>query len=148
MKIKITPDRYFAALLGMSILLHSVFPVLKIISYPYSLIGIILFITGILIAFVTNSILLKNETSIKPFKTPSVLITSGPFKYSRNPIYLGMTIALFGIEIFLSSLSPFIFPILFILYINKSIIPMEQHNLEKLFPEKYLDYKSKVRRWI
>jgi protein-S-isoprenylcysteine O-methyltransferase Ste14 len=148
MKIKITPDIYFGSLMGISILFHSIFPILKIISYPYSLIGIVLIITGILIAFIANSILLKKRTSIIPFEAPSVLITSGPFKFSRNPIYLGMAITLFGVETFLGSLSPFIFPVLFILYINKSVIPIEQKNLEKLFPEEYLDYKTKVSRWL
>lgn len=148
MKTKLTPDGYFAILLGISILFHSVFPVLKIISYPHSLVGIILIIVGVMLAWIANSILLKRRASIRSFEAPSALITTGPFRFSRNPIYLGMIIALFGVETLLGSLSPFIFPILFILYINKSVIPMEQDILEKLFPKEYLDYKTKVRRWI
>lgn len=148
MKIKISPDGYFLILLVMSLLFHFIFPIKKIIIYPYSLIGIILIITGILIVFVTNSILLKKRTSIKPLEIPSALITSVPFKLSRNPIYLGMTITLFGVEAILGSLSPFIFPIIFAIIINSSFIPIEENNLERLFGEKYLDYKTKVNRWI
>lgn len=142
------PDGYFITSLVMSIIFHSILPIVKIILYPYSLIGILLIITGISLVFVTNSILLKKRTSIKPFETPSVLITYGPFKFSRNPIYLGMAIVLFGVETLLGSLSSFIFPILFVIIINRSFIPMEENNLEKLFGEKYLVYKTKVKRWI
>jgi len=135
-------------LLAMSILFHSIFPIVKIIFYPYSLIGIILIITGVSITLVANFILLKKRTSIKPFEIPSEVITSGPFKFSRNPIYLGMALILFGVETVLGSLSPFLFPIMFVIIINKSFIPIEENNLEKIFGEKYLDYKKKVRRWI
>lgn len=59
-----------------------------------------------------------------------------------------MTFALLGVEVFLGSLSPFIFPIIFVTIIDKSFIPIEESNLEKLFGEKYLDYKTMVKRWI
>ena len=91
---------------------------------------------------------MKKKTSIKPFETPSAFITSGPFKLSRNPIYLGMTITLFGVETALGSLSPYIFPVIFVIIINGLIIPAEEKDLENKFGEKYLDYKTKVRRWI
>jgi len=149
MKIKaLMPDGYFVILLAMSILFASIFPIVKIIFYPYSLIGIILIIIGLSLTFVANFILLKKKTSIKPLEKPSELIISGPFKFSRNPIYLGMALILFGVEIVLGWLSPFLFPIMFVIIINKSFIPIEENNLEKLFGGKYLDYKKRVRRWI
>ena len=79
---------------------------------------------------------------------PKKLVTSGFFKFSRNPTYLGMTLALFGEAIFLGSLVTFILPILFFVLINKTNIPVEEKNLEKKFGKKYLNYKKKVRRWI
>ena len=149
MKIKaLMPDGYFVILLAMSILFDSIFPIVKIIFYPYSLIGIILIIIGLSLTFVANFILLKKKTSIKPLEKPSELIISGPFKFSRNPIYLGMALILFGVEIVLGWLSPFLFPIMFVIIINKSFIPIEENNLEKLFGGKYLNYKKRVRRWI
>jgi protein-S-isoprenylcysteine O-methyltransferase Ste14 len=118
------------------------------VPYPYNLIGIIIIITGILITVLTNFILLKKKTSIKPLEAPIAFIISGPFKLSRNPIYLGMTIALFGVETVLGSLSTYIFPVIFVIIINTLIIPVEEKNLENKFGKKYLDYKAKVRRWI
>lgn len=146
--MRIMPDGYFIIFIGMSILLHFTFPLLKIIPYPYSLIGIILIITGFLITLITNFILLKRRTSIKPFDAPSVLIVSGSFRFSRNPIYLGMTLILLGVATILGSLFPFILTIIFVIIINKLFIPIEENDLERLFGEKYLEYKTKVRRWI
>lgn len=142
------PDGYFIILLGMIVLFHFIFPIKKLYSYPYNLTGLLLIIAGIIIVFAANSILLKKKTSIMPFEIPSVLITSGPFKLGRNPIYLGMALILFGVAAVPGSLSSFLFPIIFIIIINKSFIPIEENNLEKLFGERYLDYKKKVRRWI
>lgn len=148
MKKKITPDGYFTILLLLSILVHFMCPIVNIVPYPYNLIGIILIITGILITLITNFMLLKKKTSIKPFEIPCAFITSGPFKLSRNPIYMGMTIALFGVETTLGSLSPIIFIIIFVIIINRLIIPVEEKDLENKFGSKYLDYKKKVRCWI
>lgn len=148
MKTKIVPDSYFSILLILSILVHFNFPILKIIAYPYSLAGILIIIVGCVLVFKTNSVLLKQRTSIKPFETPRILITSGMFGHSRNPIYAGMAIILLGITFILGSLLPFSFPIIFVLIIDKTIIPAEEANLEQLFGEKYLEYKTRVRRWI
>ena len=142
------PDGYFIFLLGMSILFHFIFPIERLVPYPYNLIGILLIIAGTSIVFVANSILLKKRTAIMPFEIPSVLITSGPFRFGRNPVYLGMALILFGVAAVPGSISPFFFPIIFVIIINKLFIPIEENNLEKLFGEKYLDYKKNVRRWI
>ncbi|MDX9772689.1 MAG: methyltransferase [Bacteroidales bacterium] len=148
MKKRMTPDSYFVAFLVLSILFHMTIPLFKIIPFPLNLFGIILIIVGILMTLITNSALLKNRTSIQPFETPDVLITSGLFKLSRNPLYLGMAIAFFGLVITLGSLSPFIFPIIFVIIINRVIIPYEENKLEIVFGDKYLDYKTKTRRWF
>lgn len=148
MKIKFKPDIYFASSIAFILLFHSLFPIAKIVSYPYSLLGLIVILIALLTIFATNLLLLKNNTSIQPFDDPTQLITSGPFKYTRNPIYLSMAISLFGVVITCGSLSPLIFPFLFIGIINNKFIPKEEQTLEKLFGAEYLLYKAKVKRWI
>jgi protein-S-isoprenylcysteine O-methyltransferase Ste14 len=146
--MKISPDGYFVIMLVLSVLLHYAFPILPLISAPYRFAGIVLLAVGFSMAWAANIVLLKKGTSIKPFQIPHVLVTGTSFKFSRNPVYLGMTFALFGVEIVLGSLSPFIFPIVFVVIIDKLFIPDEESNLEKVFGEKYRDYKARVRRWI
>jgi len=148
MKKKIVPDVYFCSLLILSILFHFLVPISKIISYPYTLSGILLIICGFALTLSTNSALLKQRTSIKPNEIPTVFISSGPFKLSRNPIYLGMAIILLGVETLLGSLSPLVFPVIFVIIMNSLIIPGEENTLEKKFGEEYLEYKKRVRRWF
>jgi len=148
MKSIFLPDGFFFILLASTVLSHYIFPIQRIIPNPYNYIGIAVFVIGIVMTLFVNFLLLKSNTSIKPYESPSILVTSGLFKYSRNPLYLGMAIALFGINIFLGSISPFIFSILFIIIIDRSVIPTEEENLEKQFGKNYVNYKKLVRRWI
>jgi protein-S-isoprenylcysteine O-methyltransferase Ste14 len=148
MKKRITPDGWFIILLILSILLHARIPLVRLISFPWNLSGIVLIITGILMTIGVNYSLLKNKTSVQPFETPDRLITTGLFRYSRNPLYLGMVIALIGVVITLRSLSSLVSPIIFVLIINFLIIPVEENNLEEAFGDKYLVYKKETRRWI
>lgn len=148
MRQNLTPDACFVISIALSIFFNAIFPVIKLIPYPYSLSGILLIAIGILLVYTTNLMLLKKKTSTKPFGSPVVLITTGPFQWSRNPIYLGMTIALFGVATVLGSLSALIFPILFAFLMDLLIIPVEEQHLEKQFGNKYLAYKATVRRWF
>ena len=142
------PPTYLIILLLLLIESHFTFPIFKFIFSPYNYFGIILILFGIIINLWTDSLLKKKQTTVKPQEIPNFFFTSGPFRLSRHPIYLGMLSILFGTVIFLSSLSTFVFPIIFVIIIEKLFIPMEEKNLEKKFGIKYVDYKKRVRRWI
>ena len=147
-KLRITPDGCFIFAIALSLFVNATVPLWKFIPYPYSLLGILPIVVGTLLVYVTQFILMKKKTSIKPFERPAVLLTSGPFKWSRNPIYGGMTLMLLGLVTMLGSLSPFVFPFLFAVFIHRCIIPAEEQRMEKQFGQQYLNYKAAVRRWI
>jgi len=107
-----------------------------------------LIVFGGAINFLTDSIFKKEKTTVRPFEKPAVLIVSGPFHFSRHPMYLGMAAILFGVAVLLGSLTLFIFPIIFAILMQALFIPTEEKNLEITFGQKYLDYKKKVRCWI
>ena len=148
MKIRVMPPTIFYLFLISSLILNFIFPIKRIIVYPYNYIGIILILCGILIDVWAWALFRKKKTTLNPYKVPSKLETSNIFKISRNPMYLGMDLVLWGLSILLGSLITFIFPIIFVLIINKLFIALEEKNLEERFGRKYLDYKNKVRRWI
>jgi len=79
---------------------------------------------------------------------PNFFVASGPFKLSRHPMYLGMMSILLGFAISQGSLIPFVFPVIFIIIMEKRFILLEEKNLEKKFDNQYIDYKKRVRRWI
>ena len=148
MKSKIMPPTYFYMFLLLLIGLHFVFPIKKIIFLPYSYLGIIFLVIGIILNIWSDYLLKKKKTTVKPYENPTELIVSGPFAVSRHPMYLGMMFILLGIAVFLGSLITFIFPPLFVILMEIMFIPFEEKNLEKIFGKKYLNYKKKVRRWI
>ena len=142
------PTTFFMILLLLSIGCQFVFPILRFLFPPYNYLGFGLVIFGIIINLWTDSIFKKMQTTVKPYKIPSFLVTSGPFKLSRHPMYLGMVSILLGTAISQGSLIPFVFPLIFIIIIEIKFIPLEENNLEKKFGHQYIDYKKNVRRWI
>jgi len=147
-KSKMLPPAYFYSILFFSIILHFIFPVLLIIKPPFSYLGIILVIFGIVFNIWIDKLFKNKKTTVKPYEKPSQLIIEGPFKISRHPIYLGMLLILVGITIFLGSIITFIFPIIFVLLIEILFIPYEEENMEEIFKNEYLSYKKRVRRWL
>lgn len=147
-KKMIMPPVYFIVLSVISIALNFIFPIKEIIYAPFSYLGIIVIGFGIAMNLWTHAIYKKRNTTVLPSGSPTSLVTSGPFRISRNPMYLGMTAMLLGIAIFLGSLVTFVFPLIFIVIIQTKFIPMEEKNLERIFGKEYGDYKRKVRRWV
>lgn len=147
-KPRINPPDYFMVLIILAIILHFILPVLKIINAQYRYLGILFIALGIYLNLWTHFTYKKLKNPVKVHLTPKLLITSGAFKISRNPMYLGMLLILIGECILLGSLISFIIPIIFIILTEIFTIPIEEKNLEKKFGKRYLDYKQKIRRWI
>jgi len=76
------------------------------------------------------------------------IVTSGPFAFTRNPMYLAMVILYVGFAIIINSLWPFFFLPIVLIVMHYGVILREEKYLENKFGEKYTDYKKRVRRWI
>ena len=147
-KSKIDVANYFMLIIVVNVLLHYFVPIKQLLFFPYRYIGIVLFVLGWVPNFWYGIYFRKIKTSIPSKEEPKKFVTTGLFRISRNPIYLGMILALFGEAVFLGSLITFILPILFFILINILNVPFEEDTMEKRFGKKYLDYKKKVRRWV
>ena len=92
----------------------------------------------------------ETKTTISPLKLnkTSSLVSNGIYRYTRNPMYLGLLLMLFSSDLFLKNFISFLILPLFILSITKNQILPEEEALENIFGEKYKNYKKKVRRWI
>lgn len=78
-----------------------------------------------------------------------VLITSGPYRFSRNPLYLGGNVFIFfGATLFLGSPSGLFLTVVNILFLEFWMIRREEKQLERTFGEEFIRYKSRVRRWL
>ncbi|PDH47423.1 MAG: hypothetical protein CND26_02300 [Bacteroidetes bacterium MED-G13] len=114
------------------------------------LISIIILLIGVLI--LTNPIFkfIKSKTTIDPikFKKVNKLITSGIYKYSRNPMYLGLLMIVISTSIFYLNIFSITTPFLFYFWINRFQIKREEIFLTEKFGREYMSYKIKTRRWI
>lgn len=142
------PTTYFIILMVLSIGVHFLYPIKKILYPPFTYFGFLLILVGIILNLWADRLFKKMDTTVKPFKDPKVFLTSGPFRISRHPMYLGMTSILLGVAIINGTIITFLFPILFVIIMEFLFIPFEEKNLDKIFSFKYSDYKKKVRRWI
>jgi protein-S-isoprenylcysteine O-methyltransferase Ste14 len=92
----------------------------------------------------------RSRTTVNPKKpeTASVLVSSGVFKITRNPMYVGLALVLVGWAAFLSSPWTLVGPLAFGAYINRFQITPEERALSVLFGGEYSAYKATVRRWL
>lgn len=145
--MRIRPPLVFILSLLVAFVLHKTVPTVFIYE-PYNAVGAAVVVAGFLLMCWTVWTFDKNKTSYKVDTLPSVLVTEGPMKFSRNPIYLGFVLMLVGVSIYVGSALMFAGPVVFFTAINNHQIPLEERTLEKKFGKKYIDYKKKVRRWL
>ena len=120
-------------------------------SWPLQwLIALVLAITGIGLAIQGARSFRRASTTVNPLKpeTTSNLVTSGIYRFTRNPMYLGMSILLTGWAVFLGNLVALLGVPVFMLYIGRFQIAPEERVLAKLFGKEFSDYQQQVRRWL
>lgn len=88
------------------------------------------------------------RTTTVPGQASSRLVNWGPYRFSRNPMYVGLIVAYLGEAGLLRQLWPvFLLPLIAV-YLNWIVIPVEESKLKEVFPEEYDKYRSRVRRWV
>ncbi len=140
------PPTYFFFTLIVSIALHFIYPTGRVFDFPY--VGLALTVFGVVLNLWTDRLFKEGETTVKPFEDPSLLITSGPFSISRHPMYLGMASILLGVAFIMGTVISFVFPMLFVVAMELLFISHEEEDLERIFGEKYREYRRRVRRWV
>ena len=114
------------------------------------LISIIILLIGALILINPIFKFIKSKTTIDPikFKKVNKLIISGIYKYSRNPMYLGLLMIVISTSIFYLNIFSITTPFLFYFWINRFQIKREEIFLTEKFGKEYLLYMTRTRRWI
>jgi protein-S-isoprenylcysteine O-methyltransferase Ste14 len=148
MKKHVLPPTYLFFSITLMVLLHFLVPVSIFAVYPWNLLGVLPLITGITLNLKADTAFKKEQTTVKPFEKSSALITTGVFRVSRHPMYLGMILILLGIAILMGSLTPLIVIAIFTILIELVFVRTEEKMLEEQFGSSWYAYKNKVRKWI
>jgi protein-S-isoprenylcysteine O-methyltransferase Ste14 len=115
-----------------------------------ALLGTFLIVIGIVITILAIKLFKINQTTVNPLRpdTATFLVTTGIFKLTRNPIYLGMVLFCLSSVVFFGSAWCLLAVVGFIAFIVRFQIIPEERALETLFGKKFADYKSSTRRWV
>jgi protein-S-isoprenylcysteine O-methyltransferase Ste14 len=111
-------------------------------------IGIALIVVGAAHAASAIALFLQSRTTIVPHHRSSALVTSGAYRWTRNPMYVGLTFVYLGVAILLTSVWALLFLALPLYVMNARVIPMEERQLDAVFGDTYAHYKAHVRRWL
>jgi protein-S-isoprenylcysteine O-methyltransferase Ste14 len=111
-------------------------------------IGLLFVVFGAGMSSFAAAIFQARETTRNPYGEPAAFVVQSPYTWTRNPMYLGLTTALFGLALFFSSIVMLLGPAVFFAVIDRIVIPREEETMERLFGKDYLDYTNRVRRWL
>jgi protein-S-isoprenylcysteine O-methyltransferase Ste14 len=110
--------------------------------------GVLLICVALIIEISAMMALRKAKTTILPHKGSAKLVTTGPFSFTRNPIYFGNVIFLFGAGLLVENIWFWLFALVCGALTQRLAILREEAHLQAKFPAAFLAYKKKVRRWI
>ncbi len=145
--IALPPLIYLAGLVP-GLILEWLLPLGVAFGIAWRLFGGALMALSLGLAIWADRTLLRAGTHVYPKLPAKVLVTHGPFRYSRNPIYLGLTGFYIGLSLVLGALWPLLLLPWVLGAMHFGVIVREERYLERKFGQEYLEYKARVRRWL
>ncbi|MBN2301467.1 MAG: isoprenylcysteine carboxylmethyltransferase family protein [Lentisphaerae bacterium] len=145
---KPSPLTFLLAAIVLSTVLHFLLPLQQLLKFPWRLVSILPLLTGIALNLSADQIFKRYNTTVKPFEKSNALITSGVFRITRNPMYLGMTLILLGIALLMGSITPYLVVIAFPILVDHWFISPEEKLLENTFGDQFRQYQRQIRKWI
>ena len=144
----IHPPFVMLAHLLAAFLLNWALPLPLAFTRPLEWTGYIVVFIGLGFAFSAVSQFGKMRTTLDPHGSVSAIVTSGPYRFSRNPIYLGFVCTLIGLPLALGDYWGVVLSPLLVILMTQLVIKHEEAYLEGKFKDVYTSYRSRVRRWL
>lgn len=144
----IPPPILLLLAIGISYGISKLIPTFAIIGQPLGTLGLMLIVSGIGLFIWTVQFFQKHRTTLDPRGKPSNLITEGPYRLTRNPIYLGFFLIALGTALYFANILAIVGPVLFFYFISSFVIPFEEDTLSRTFGKTYHSYRTRTRRWL
>jgi protein-S-isoprenylcysteine O-methyltransferase Ste14 len=103
---------------------------------------------GVILLVAAAGLFRRAGTNLPPWEPTSVIVTTGPYRWTRNPMYVGMTLLYLGLAIGFDSVAALLLLPLVLYLVQTQVIAREERYLEAKFGDSYRSYKSRVRRWL
>jgi len=128
--------------------LNELLPGARFTSLAGQIAGSVILLAGLAMLVVAGGLFKQADTDLIPFRDVRALVTTGVYRFSRNPMYLGMALVLLGCAVIVGAATAFAVPVVFVLIIQFRFIGPEEQMLRELFPEDFPAYCQQVRRWV
>lgn len=142
------PPLIYAGTLAIGLVVHRFFPVKCFPGTAARLLGRLCISLSGMLALSAFLEMRRAGTHVDTRQPATALVTQGPFRLTRNPIYLSLTLLYAGIALMVNSLWAILLLPGAVIVIRYGVINREERYLEQKFGELYLTYKAKVRRWV
>ncbi|MCA9408096.1 MAG: isoprenylcysteine carboxylmethyltransferase family protein [Candidatus Omnitrophica bacterium] len=145
---KFRPPHVVLILITSATILHILLKPLKIIPSPYHWFGLIDGVFGFALMMWAHQLFVKGGTPVRHNEQPMTIVTQGPYKYSRNPMYIGGLVMLGGMAVFIGTRPFLLFPFMLFIVLDRVFIPWEEQRMTELFGEEFRQYCESVPRWL
>ncbi len=146
--MRVPPPLVFLGHLIAALILNWLFPIPDPWGSVFRLVGGAAVLAGLLLGATAVSRMLRAHTSPDPDRPTTALVTDGPYRFTRNPIYLGFLLVYLGFTLMAGSLWGLLLSPFLIWTVTSIIIHAEERYLRAAFPNEYEAYKARVRRWL
>jgi protein-S-isoprenylcysteine O-methyltransferase Ste14 len=127
---------------------NEMYPMIRFTSLLFQILGGVVIVVGLLLLVTANGLFVRAGTDVIPFRNVSSLVTTGIYRFTRNPMYLGMAAVLLGCALTVGVVPALLVPVVFAVIVEARFIRPEEQMLRELFPEEYAAYCQRVRRWL
>ncbi len=145
---ELLPPTYWFGCVLLMVAIHVFFPLVQTSEPAFTYTGIALIIMAGVFGGWAAWTFERHGTPIHPFEPTRCLVTVGPYRYSRNPMYFSLLVMLLGLWLILGSVTPGVVVMVFETIISTRFIGPEERMLESRYGDAFRRYKASVRRWI
>ncbi len=146
--VMVLPPFVYGVAFVLGSVIHFLFPIVFLPTNPGRWLGVPLILAAGLIVASAFRALGRARTAFDVRQPTTTIVTDGPFRYSRNPMYLSLTLLYMGLAVLINSLWILLLILPVLSVIQNGVVKREEQYLERKFGEAYLRYRAQVRRWI
>jgi protein-S-isoprenylcysteine O-methyltransferase Ste14 len=142
------PPLIYAGALAIGLLANRLYPIAFLPRGLSRVLGWPLIVGGPVVGSLGLREMKRADTNVDPREPTTAIVTGGPYRFTRNPLYLSMTLIYAGITALANALPAALLLPVVLHIMRRGVIEREESYLERKFGDEYLDYKARVRRWI